>query len=129
MRFIQRNLKHANRDIKELAYASLARSIFEYSSTVWDPFYQNDIDWSEMVQRRAARFVLNDNKPISSVTNMVSRHGWKPIEDRRREHRPSLLRKIINGLAAMPAERVRFPDSVFGHSQVERLLRFPVEFY
>ena len=35
--FIQRNLKHTNRDLKELDYTSLVRSILEYSSTVWDP--------------------------------------------------------------------------------------------
>ena len=35
--FIKRNLKHANSDLKELAYASLVRSILEYTSTVWDP--------------------------------------------------------------------------------------------
>ena len=38
--FIKRNLKHENRDLKELAYTSLVWSILEYSSTVWDPFYQ-----------------------------------------------------------------------------------------
>ena len=89
--FIKRNLKHANRDIKELAYASLVRSILEYSSTVWDPFYQKDIDRLERAQRRAARFVFNDYKPFSSVTSMVSQLGWKPLAERRREHRLSLL--------------------------------------
>ena len=73
--FIQRNLEHANRDLIELAYTSLARSILEYSSTAWDPFYQKDIDRLEMVQRRAARFVFNGNIPISSVTSMVSQLG------------------------------------------------------
>ena len=68
--FIKRNLKHANRDLIELAYASPVRSILEYSSTVWDPFYQKDIDRLERVQRRAARFVFNDYKPLSSVTSM-----------------------------------------------------------
>ena len=53
-------IKHANRDLKELTYTSLVRSILEYSSTVWDPFYQKDIDRLERVQRRAARFVFND---------------------------------------------------------------------
>ena len=102
--FIKRNLKHANRDLKELAYTSLVRSILEYSSTVWDPFYQIDIDRLERVQRRAARFVFNDYKPLSSVTSMVSQHGWKPLAERRREHRLSLLYKIINGLVAIPAD-------------------------
>ena len=37
---IKHNLRHANRDLKELAHTSLVRSILEYSSTVWDPFYQ-----------------------------------------------------------------------------------------
>ena len=100
--FIKRNLKHANRE--ELAYTSLVRSILEYSSTVWDPFYQKDIDRLERVQRRAARFVLNDYKPLSSATSMVSQLGWKPLAERRREHRLSLLYKIINGLVAIPAD-------------------------
>ena len=102
--FIKRNLKHANRDLKELAYTSLVRSILEYSSIVWDPFYQKDIDRLERVQRRAARFVLNDYKPLSSAASMVSQLGWKPLAERRREHRLSLLYKIINGLVAMPAD-------------------------
>ena len=104
MGFIKRNLKYTNRDLRELAYTSLVRSILEYSSTVWDPFYQKDIDRLERVQRRAARFVLNDYKPLSSVTSMVSQLGWKPLAERRREHRLSLLYKIINGLVAIPAD-------------------------
>ena len=67
LRFIQRNLKYANRDLKELAYASLVRSIFEYSSTVWDPFYQKDIEMFERGQRRAARFVFNDYRSLNSA--------------------------------------------------------------
>ena len=70
--FIQHNLKHANCDLKELAYSSLVRSILEYSSTVWNHFYQKDIDRLERVLKRAARFVFNGYKPISSITSMVS---------------------------------------------------------
>ena len=57
---IQRNLRHANRDLRELSYTSLVRSILEYSSTAWDPFYKKYIDRLERVQRRAARFVFDD---------------------------------------------------------------------
>ena len=81
--FIQRNLKLVNRDLKELAYVSLVRSILEYSSTVRDPFYQKDIGRLERVQRRIARFVFNDYKPISSVTSMVSQLDWKPLTERK----------------------------------------------
>ena len=80
--FIQRNLKHANRDLKELAYTSLVMSILEYSSTLWDSFYKKDIYMLEKVQRRAARFVLDDHRPISSATSMVSQLGWKPLAER-----------------------------------------------
>ena len=89
--FIQRNLKHANRDLREVAYTLLVRSILGCSSTAWDPFYQKAIDRLKRVQRRAARFVPNDNKPLSSVTSMVSQRGWKPLAERRREHCLSLL--------------------------------------
>ena len=102
--FIRRNLKHENRDIKELVYTSLVRSILEYSSTFWDPFYRKDIGRLEMGQRRAARFVFNDYKPMSSVASMVSQLGWKPLAERRPEHRLSLLYKIINGIVAIPAD-------------------------
>ena len=90
--------------MKELAYASLVRSILEFSSSAWDPFYQKDIDRLERVQRKAARFVLNDYKPLSSVTSMLSQLGWKPLAERRRKHRLSLLYQIINGLVAIPAD-------------------------
>ena len=57
-----------------------------------------------MVQIRAAIFVFNDFKPIRSVPSMLSLLGWKPLAERRREHRLSLLYKIINGLVAIPAD-------------------------
>ena len=102
--FIQRNLRYENRDIKEPANTPLVRSILEYSSTVWDPFYQKDIDKLERVQRRPARFVFDYCKPLSSKTSMVFQLGWKPLTERRRGHCLSLLCKIVNGLVAIPAD-------------------------
>ena len=46
---IQHNLKHANRDLREIAYISFVMWILEYSSTVWDPFYQESMDRLERV--------------------------------------------------------------------------------
>ena len=101
---IKRNKKHANRDLIELVYASLAKSILEYSSTVWDHFYQKDIDRLERVHRRAARFVLNEYKPLSSATSMAFQLGRKPLAERRREHHLALLYQIVNGLVAISAD-------------------------
>jgi hypothetical protein len=102
--FIRRNLKHCNRKFKETAYISLVRSLFDYSSTVWDLHLQKDIDRIENVQRRAARFIYSDYKRTSSVTAMINELGWKPLNERRKEQRLVLLFKIVNDLVAIPAD-------------------------
>ena len=103
--FIRRNLRHCNASFKETAYISLVRSVLEYSSTVWDPHYKDDIKQIEMVQRRAARFVKNDYGSRSSVTQMMSDLNWKSLQDRRRDSRLVLLYKIINELVAIPPDK------------------------
>ena len=49
-----RNLKACPPKLRETAYFSLVRSSLEYSSAVWDPFRQKDIDKLEKIQRAAA---------------------------------------------------------------------------
>jgi hypothetical protein len=60
-------------------------SLFDYSSTVWDPHLQKDIDRIENVQRRADRFIYSDYKRTSSVTAMMNELCWKPLNERRKE--------------------------------------------
>ena len=55
--FLKRNLKHCPQDS---TCHSIVRSTLEYSSIVWDPYLQKDIDKLEKVQRRAARFITGD---------------------------------------------------------------------
>ena len=57
--FIRRNLKGASQAAKAQAYLSLVRPQLEYCSTVWSPYQQKLVHDIEMVQRRAARFVMN----------------------------------------------------------------------
>ena len=68
----------------------------EYAATVWDPYYQNDIQHLEKVQRRAARWVLNDFSRYSSVTDMLQQLSWPTLQVRRRICRLQTLFKIIN---------------------------------
>ena len=69
--FLRRHLKYCPRKLKELSYVSLVRSKMEYASGIWDPHLLDDIKRLEMVQRRAARFVLRDYGWRSSVNDML----------------------------------------------------------
>ena len=84
---------------------SLVRSVLDYSSIIWDPYHQKDINRIETTQRRAARFVQNDYKRTSSVTSMMEKLGWKPLHERRRERRLTLLYKIVNDLVAITGDQ------------------------
>ena len=55
---LQRNLKQCPCSIKIMCYESYVRPILEYSCTVWAPFTHCDIYKLELVQRRAARFLI-----------------------------------------------------------------------
>jgi hypothetical protein len=57
--FIRRNLKILNSKVKETAYFGLVRPILEYGATIWDPHHKKYKTKLEMIQHRAARFVLN----------------------------------------------------------------------
>ena len=102
--FLHRNLKHCSKTLKETAYTSLVRSVLGYSSTVWDPYLQKDIDRLESIQRRAARFVYNDYGRTTSVMEMMKKLDRKPLSERRWEHLLILMYKIVNDLIAIPAE-------------------------
>ena len=47
----------------------IVRPMVEYSSTVWDPHFKEDIHNIEMVQRKAAKIVLNNHNLADSVTD------------------------------------------------------------
>ena len=76
-----------------------------YTTYVWDPYHEGDINKLEKVQRNAARFVKNDYTRQSSVTAMMDDLRWKPLQHRRRESRLILFYKIVNNLVAIPPEQ------------------------
>ena len=61
----------------------------EYASVAWSPHTAKDISAIESIQRRAARFVLNDYSRNSSVSAVLADLNWQSLEERR----------IINDLA------------------------------
>jgi len=95
--FLRRNLKISSVETKSLAYTSLVRPLLEYASVVWDPHQVSDIRQVEMVQRRAARYVTGSLRNRSSVSAMVQRLNWEPLEERRRAARLTMMYKMVHG--------------------------------
>ncbi len=65
--FLRHNLRTCPQQLRQLAYFSLVQSRLEYSSVAWDLYLAKDITKLESIQRRAARFTMNDHRRRSSV--------------------------------------------------------------
>ena len=67
----------------------------------WDPWTKtNGREKVEMIQHKAARWVLNKDGPAhrrDSVTAMLDQLKWRSLEQRRVDIRLTMLWKIING--------------------------------
>ena len=81
--FIRRNLHTQLTHVKSQAYRMYIRPILEYSSTVWAPHTKRSIDKLEAVQKRAARYVMNDYSYNSSVSSMIRSLKWNSLSTRR----------------------------------------------
>ena len=77
LKFVKRNLSKFSYTIKITVYTTFVRPVLEY---VWDPHHKFLIHKIEMVQRRAARWVLSDYRFLSGVTAMIDELGWVTLE-------------------------------------------------
>ena len=50
----------------------------------WDPYFKQDIQSLEQIQRKGARFVTVNYSYQHSVTSMVDDLNWSPLEHRRK---------------------------------------------
>ena len=73
------------------------------------PTQKSNKDKIEKVQRRAARFVLNNFRRKASVSEMLHDLGWQSLDGQRQDQRLVLFRKIINGLASVETEDILMP--------------------
>ena len=79
MGFLKMNIRSAPQAAKETSYKTFVRPTVEYAATTWTPFTDTETRKIEKVQRRAARFVSNDYRRTSSVTEMIATLGWDSI--------------------------------------------------
>ena len=95
---LQRNIYHCPEKIKLMSYKSLVRPQIEYCNTIWDPHNKCHINQLEALQNRAARFITNDFRRYSSVTQMKSNISLESLESRRKINKAILFYKIQNNL-------------------------------
>ena len=112
LRFLRRNLHHCPPHLKQPAYKQIILPSIEYCSAIWDPYQQTSIHKLEMIQHRAARFVLN--KPWrrnhkDSITDMLIRLKWQSLENRRRHSHLILLFKFVNKMIHIPTQYLPAP--------------------
>ena len=103
--FLRRNLRIHSTQLKTTAYQTLVRPLVEYGCTVWDPHTAGCIHQLEMIQRRAARYVLNRYHNTSSVSEMLEQLGWSSLEKRREHLRLTMLYKMHNSLVDFNMEQ------------------------
>ena len=85
------------------------------------PEIKADIQQLEKVQRRAARWVLNDFSRYSSITNMLQQLSWPSLQVRRKICRLQTLFKIIHN---------EYPLSIPSYYlEMERATRQDVTFF
>ena len=106
----RRNLHMCSKDTKELAYKAMIRLLLEYASPAWNPHTSRNINKIEQVQRRSARFVLNNYEygPDAGLTDKICNElKWLSLQHRRAQNDLTTFYKIRKQSIHMP-----FPSSV-----------------
>ena len=81
--FIRQNLCICSRKAKASAYKALVRPLLEYASPVCNPYTVSCIDSIERVQRRAARWAMQDYTPTSRATATLEELDWPSLQSKR----------------------------------------------
>ena len=115
--FLKRNLHNAPLEIKEHVYKQLLLPSIEYCSVIWVPYHQTSISKLEMIQNRAACFVLNtpwhtSDQNHDSIADMLTYRKWPTLQNRKTTARLTLLFKIVNNLLVIPDRCLPLPTPV-----------------
>ena len=117
--FLKRNSIHCPPRTKETAYKALVHPTLEYCSSVWDPHTENNTNTVEIVQKRAAHWVLNHFDRKDSVTEMLSTLKWKTLESRRTIACLSILYKMRHRLVSHKDASLQSAGHSYSTSSIE----------
>ena len=99
--FLQKNLSKCSPPIKASAYLTLVRPVMEYAAVAYDPYQKNNINALEKIQRRAARWVMNDYGRYSSVSNLLHDLNWQSLQVCCKISRLQILYKAVHNLMVL----------------------------
>ena len=80
----------------KLLYCALARPHLYYAVSVWNPYFQRDIDLIESVQRRATK-IVREMKNLE-YSERLKRLDLTTLEQRRKRGDLIQIYKMMNGL-------------------------------
>ena len=119
LNFLRCNLRNCPKNLKELSYKQFVLPVLEYTATIGDPYHQNDISKIEMMQHRAAHFVLSRpwrrNIMLVTVSAHIVAFAWaahSTLQLRRKCTRLILMYKFLNNLLSVPLNYLLAPSLI-----------------
>ncbi|KAL0871637.1 hypothetical protein ABMA27_004163 [Loxostege sticticalis] len=104
--FIMRTTKHFKKPRSTLyLFNSLVRSVLEYCSPVWSPFYNVHINNIEKIQKRCLRYLSrkhNFGRSLAGYSQRLSKFDVIPLCTRRRRYDLLCLHKILHAIINAP---------------------------
>ena len=111
--FVRRNLYPCSENTKHSANVTIVRPNLEYTTAVWDPYRQEQIDSIEAVQWHAARFIKRDYNRTSSIAEMLQSLDLHLLEHRHKAHRLNIFYLAVNNSIALPIPNYFLPKQRF----------------
>ena len=108
-----RNLHMCSQEVKNSAYNMIVRPHLENASTCWNPYTKRNIDKLEVVQRRAAIFVLSfyDYCPTTDLSGKIQKTlQWDSLQHRRAVADLCMFDKLRNNLANIAIPPMLLPS-------------------
>ena len=75
--YLRRNVRIQDQHLKTVAYQTLPKPNLKHSASVWDPHEKKYKKQLEIVQRRAAWYIMSRYQNRSCVTEMLQELGLK----------------------------------------------------
>ena len=118
-------------------YKQLILPSIDSCSAIWNPYTNSDISKLEILQHRAACFVMNKpwyrQQHIDSITKMLNELQLLSLQDRRKQARLILMFKIVNGLLTVQDRSLPLPSALTctraNHSMKVAHLQSSVDIY